>query len=216
MVDSVASISPIEEVLQMMVPGDSATIFINLDTVKSKPLGFENESWFFYDIVAVMIKEEAQFIRDMEIERDSLDKERLVFQAREKEVTANVKTIVKNYNRGKLKSKIKTTASGLRYIVYQVGKGPKLKQGDKVSVHYYGVLKNGKDFDNSFSRGVPISFDLGEAMVIKGWDEGITLLNEGSKAILFIPHSLAYGDEGSPPLIPAKAELIFYVEILEK
>jgi FKBP-type peptidyl-prolyl cis-trans isomerase len=49
--------------------------------------------------------------------------------------------------------------------------------------------------------------------VIPGWDEGVALLNEGSKATLFIPYALAYGEAGSPPVIPAKSDLVFYIEV---
>ena len=68
-------------------------------------------------------------------------------------------------------------------------------------------------FDNSLSRGMPFSFALGRGMVIPGWDEGIALLKEGGKAFLFVPPALGYGEAGSPPVIPANSELIFYVEL---
>jgi FKBP-type peptidyl-prolyl cis-trans isomerase len=68
-------------------------------------------------------------------------------------------------------------------------------------------------FDNSFQRGQTFPFTLGQNQVIKGWDEGIALLNKGAKAFLFIPGALGYGEAGSPPVIPANAELVFYVEL---
>ncbi|MFM9951914.1 MAG: FKBP-type peptidyl-prolyl cis-trans isomerase, partial [Saprospiraceae bacterium] len=74
---------------------------------------------------------------------------------------------------------------------------------------------DGKMFDSSFGRGEPIEFPLGVGQVIPGWDEGLSLLKQGGKATLFIPYQLAYGDAGSPPVIPPKAELIFYVEVVK-
>ena len=68
-------------------------------------------------------------------------------------------------------------------------------------------------FDNSFSRGEPFVFPLGAGQVIKGWDEGLALLPKGTKATLFIPYELGYGETGSPPSIPPRSELIFYVEV---
>jgi FK506-binding protein 4/5 len=55
---------------------------------------------------------------------------------------------------------------------------------------------------------------LGQGYVIKGWDEGISLLKTGEKARFIIPYNIAYGDAGRPPVIPAKANLIFDVELI--
>ncbi|MCS6904158.1 MAG: FKBP-type peptidyl-prolyl cis-trans isomerase [Bacteroidia bacterium] len=107
-----------------------------------------------------------------------------------------------------------TTASGLKYIIIEQGKGKKPKPGDKVSVHYHGVLTDGKKFDSSFDRGTPIEFPLGKGYVIKGWDEGLQLLNEGSKAVFIIPPQLAYGSNERPN-IPANSTLIFHVHLVQ-
>jgi FKBP-type peptidyl-prolyl cis-trans isomerase len=86
--------------------------------------------------------------------------------------------------------------------------------GDVVKVHYTGTLTDGKKFDSSLDRGEPIRFVLGVGMVIKGWDEGIALLDEGAKAKLTIPWSLAYGEQGRGKVIPPKADLVFEVELV--
>jgi peptidylprolyl isomerase len=108
-----------------------------------------------------------------------------------------------------------TTASGLRYYLIKNGTGPKAEAGNNVSVHYSGYLEDGKMFDSSVERGQPFNFELGKGRVIKGWDEGIALLNVGSKARFIIPPGLAYGAGGFPPMIPANATLIFDVELLD-
>jgi peptidylprolyl isomerase len=108
-----------------------------------------------------------------------------------------------------------TTASGLKYIM--VVKTPTTAQaqsGKQVTVHYTGYLTDGTKFDSSIERGQPIPFMLGSGQVIKGWDEGIALLHVGEKARLVIPYQLAYGEGGRPPIIPAKADLIFDVELV--
>jgi len=106
------------------------------------------------------------------------------------------------------------TESGLVYNVVQQGKGVLAEKGKTVEVHYTGFLENGDIFDSSVLRGQPISFRLGAGMVIPGWDEGIAYLNSGGKALLSIPYALAYGEAGRPPTIPAKAKLIFNVELI--
>ena len=109
-----------------------------------------------------------------------------------------------------------TTPSGLKYIVLKKGTGEKAENGKTVSVHYSGFLGDGtwKLFDSSVQRNQPIEFMLGQGQVIKGWDEGIGLMNIGDKMRLIIPYDLAYGEQGRPPIIPAKAVLIFDVELM--
>ena len=106
-----------------------------------------------------------------------------------------------------------TTDSGLQYIMIKEGSGPSPKKGDNVSVHYTGYLLDGTKFDSSLDRGEPITFPLGTGRVIKGWDEGIGLLNLGAKAKFIIPADLAYGSRAMGP-IPANATLIFEVELV--
>ncbi len=106
------------------------------------------------------------------------------------------------------------TPSGLYYILEDPGFGPKPNKFQNVSVHYTGMLTDGSVFDTSHKRGQPIAFPIGAGRVIKGWDEGIALLGIGGKAKLIIPYFLAYGDAGRPPIIPAKATLIFDVELV--
>lgn len=107
-----------------------------------------------------------------------------------------------------------TTASGLQYTITQEGTGEQPQPGDLVSVHYVGTLADGTEFDNSYTRGQPITFPLGQGQVIPGWDEGIALLTVGSKATLVIPPDLAYGEQGAGGVIPPDATLTFEVELV--
>lgn len=113
--------------------------------------------------------------------------------------------------------KVEITESGLKLIrINTVDKNPvKADSGDIVKVHYTGYFENGKIFDSSVRRGEPIQFTLGKGQVIKGWDEGLSKLAVGEKARLIIPYQLAYGEYGRPPTIPAKANLIFDVELID-
>lgn len=109
-----------------------------------------------------------------------------------------------------------TTASGLRYINVVEGKGAQAQNGKTVKVHYTGYLMDGKVFDSSIERDDPISFPLGNGMVIRGWEEGIALMKVGDKKRLIIPSELGYGERGAGGgLIPANATLIFDVELVE-
>ncbi len=107
------------------------------------------------------------------------------------------------------------TESGLAYKIESEGNGPKPKKGEKVSVHYAGFLTNGQKFDSSFDRKQPIDIQIGVGQVISGWDEGIMLLNEGSKAKFIIPPHLGYGAQGAGGVIPPNATLVFEVELLK-
>ncbi|VAW11128.1 Peptidyl-prolyl cis-trans isomerase [hydrothermal vent metagenome] len=106
------------------------------------------------------------------------------------------------------------TETGLRYKIIQKGDGAKAEAGRKVSVHYEGSLLNGQVFDSSYKRNQPIDFQLGVGQVIKGWDEGILLLQVGDKARFVIPSNLGYGSAGAGGAIPPDATLIFDVELM--
>lgn len=107
----------------------------------------------------------------------------------------------------------KTTASGLKYKVIKEGKGKSPKATDVVLVNYEGKLLDGTIFDSSYQRGEPISFPLNR--VIAGWTEGLQLMKEGGTYEFLIPYNLAYGEQGAPPVIPPKADLIFKVDLIE-
>lgn len=110
------------------------------------------------------------------------------------------------------KNGVKTTESGLQYKVIQEGTGAQPILSDKVRVHYKGTLIDGSEFDNSYKRGEPISFNLNR--VIKGWTEGLQLMKEGGKYELYIPSELAYGERAMGNVIPAYSVLIFEIELL--
>ena len=111
------------------------------------------------------------------------------------------------------KDGVVTLDSGLQYKVITEGNGKKPAATDTVVTHYEGTLIDGTVFDSSIKRGEPISFPVNG--VIKGWQEALQLMTEGSKWELFIPSELAYGPAGSPPVIGPHSTLVFTVELLE-
>ena len=106
------------------------------------------------------------------------------------------------------------TNSGLYYQITHKGNGKKAEAGQKVAVHYTGMLLDKTVFDSSYRRKEPLQFTVGVGQVIAGWDEGILLLHEGDKARLVIPSELAYGSRGAGGVIPPNAPLIFDVELV--
>jgi peptidylprolyl isomerase len=95
-----------------------------------------------------------------------------------------------------------------------VGTGAEAKDGDTLTMDYVGVLyKNAKQFDASWDRGQPFTFQLGGGQVIAGWDQGIKGMKVGGRRELIIPASMGYGTEGRPPTIPPNAALIFVVDL---
>lgn len=97
-----------------------------------------------------------------------------------------------------------------------VGEGPSAEQGDAVSVQYVGVdYDSGAEFDSSWERGEPFTFELGAGEVIEGWDEGVAGMQPGGRRQLTIPPDLAYGAAGSPPAIGPEATLVFVVDLVE-
>ncbi len=105
------------------------------------------------------------------------------------------------------------TKSGLCYKVLKEGSGNSPQSTDEVTVHYEGKLINGNVFDSSIKRNKPATFKLNR--VISGWTEGLSLMKEGGKNILYIPHELAYGKKGASGVIPPNSALIFEVELLK-
>ena len=116
-------------------------------------------------------------------------------------------------DKNKTQEGVQVTASGLQYKVITTGSGKAPLASDNVTVHYIGKLTDGTVFDNSVERGEPATFGVGQ--VIPGWTEALQLMHEGDKWLLFIPHDLAYGEQGAGGVIPPYATLIFEVELIK-
>ena len=93
-----------------------------------------------------------------------------------------------------------------------IGDGGTPKSGQYVQVHYIGTTKDGTVFDESYKRGQPIEFPLGQSAVIKGWDEGVASMKVGGRRKLIIPGDLAYG-EAPPPGSPFKPNETLYFDV---
>lgn len=206
---------PVGDVLPLMSIGDSVTVSLFLDSLPRRPPpNLEKFTTITYHIVPTDIKSEEEYLAYAEMEHKAKKEKALVVRNRLKEVAKFSEETLAEYNSRRLKDKLTSTPSGLKYIIHEEGTGEMPQAGEVIGVHYYGMLTDGTMFDNSFSRGEHISFPVGQEKVIKGWDEGLMLFKKGAKASLFIPYELAYGENGNPPTIPPMAELFFYIELL--
>ncbi len=108
---------------------------------------------------------------------------------------------------------VKTTPNGLQYKVLSEGSGPSPHPTDQVVVNYRGTLLNGTEFDSSYKRGQPATFQVNG--VIPGWTQALVMMKPGAKWELYIPPDLAYGDRSPAPVIPPGSLLRFEVELVK-
>lgn len=108
---------------------------------------------------------------------------------------------------------IQKTSSGLLYKMLQEGTGIPPGRDDRVRVNYSGKLVDGTEFDSSANHGGPVTLEVKK--VVRCWGEGLQLMKEGSKARLYCPPEIAYGDMGARPFVPPGATLVFDVDLLK-
>ncbi|MCU0444144.1 MAG: FKBP-type peptidyl-prolyl cis-trans isomerase [Microscillaceae bacterium] len=203
-----AAVSKIDvrEIFSLLSKGDSAVCWVSVDSVVK--ISGEEPPRFFPKGTSVKY-----FFRILDV------KSKADMQA------AEAKILAEYAQKNSLKPQV--TASGLQYAVILQGTGAKPQPGQTVKVNYTGKLLDGKVFDTSLEYIAqannifnpnrpyqPIGFALGQGQVIRGWDEGIGLLNVGSRAILLIPSYLAYGERAMGNDIPANSPLVFEVELV--
>jgi FKBP-type peptidyl-prolyl cis-trans isomerase FkpA len=208
--------------------GDSATVKLAIDSMFKKgaprPPGIKGK-YLVYEI-----KVEKVIARGNQTEPVFNAHITDYFKAQAELVKKQEPAKIKKYVEDK-KLKTTTTASGLQYEITKPGAGVNAVVGDTVLVNYVGRLLNGKLFDTSIKEIAlkeskqfdprrtyePIKLvvgAVGPGGVIKGWDEGLQLLNKGAKATLVIPSALGWGEQGAPPMIGPFAPVAFDVEIV--
>lgn len=207
--------NPIMDVLAVTAAGDTAVLVIPTDSMPGNNPMLKDVAYVNYKINVLGIEDMATYTQRIAEEKAIKEAAGAEAKARESEVAAKIAETLANYKNGTLKDLVKLP-SGLEYVVHEKGDGTMPQSGETVNAHYYGVTKKeGNMFDNSFKRGQEFSFNIGTGQVIKGWDEGMAQYPRGSKATIFIPYMMAYGEAGRPPTIPAKADLVFYVELIK-
>lgn len=179
----------LEEGLQLMGAGDSATFYLVADSVYNRifrqplPPSIAPGTEMFFNIGVLAVRNEERDLEKYLINQGISERPR---------------------------------SSGLVVQMLKVGKGLAAVPGKQVWVHYTGYLLDGTSFDSSRERNEPFSFILGQDQVIRGWDEGVKLLKVGDQARLIIPSYLAYGPKGAGNgSIPPYSTLVFEVELVE-
>lgn len=151
-------------------------------------------------------------MKEEEIQKAMMKLQESAMKKQQEEAEKNKQKSAEFLEKNKSAEGVKTTASGLQYIVLKEGDGPMPTKSDTVKCHYKGTLISGEQFDSSYDRGQPAEFPV--AGVIPGWTEALQMMKVGSKYKLFIPADLAYGASGRPG-IPANSALVFEVELME-
>ncbi|MBJ6143818.1 FKBP-type peptidyl-prolyl cis-trans isomerase [Hymenobacter sp. BT559] len=211
----------IEEAMGLLLPGDSAVFRFNADTAFAQ----------MRQAVPPFIKRSGNALRLTVAAKELVTMEQM--QARQQAMMAEMQRTAKSraakqlvtdntkiqayFKEKNLTSQAKKTPGGTWYVITKRGTGVVPKPGQTVSVKYRGiVLETGKEFDSTAKHGdTPFDFTLGQGQVIAGWDQGLAVLPKGSKATLYIPSALGYGERGAGGDIPANANLSFDVELID-
>jgi FKBP-type peptidyl-prolyl cis-trans isomerase len=220
------------EVIKMLSKGDSVVFKVPakklFENTFRQPLPFSVDSTssftFQIGLSAVLNQEE---MNKLQTELIAKQNEKMLQDQKvqlEKDITA-IDDFLKAKN-----VTAQTTASGLRYIITKPGIGENAKAGQQVKIDYLGYLLNGKYFDTSIeseakknnlypqgrsSSYAPLELTVGAQQVIPGWEEAIQLMNKGSKMTVYIPSTLAYGNQRRGDVIAENSVLVFDMELIE-
>jgi FKBP-type peptidyl-prolyl cis-trans isomerase FkpA len=213
-----------DEAFALLQPGDSAVFRFNADSLfkpQGRPVpGFLKRSG---NVIVINVKTDKLISREEEQALEqTLQQKMMAVQQKQMQAYAETQNkkdevILQDYIKKNNLTTTGKTPGGVYYIITNPGTGTKPLAGQLVSVQYRGTLLDGKEFDSSAKSGggKPFTYALGRGQVIPGWDEGVALLSKGAKATLLIPSSLAYGERGSAPVIPANSPLRFDVELVD-
>lgn len=220
----------IHEIFADLKVGDSVTFNVSAETLFAKTwnqpvppdLSPETMIYFNLGVDSTMTSQEYGAWQ-----QKMMDEERIKQEGLMEEQLSKDKSLIENYLQEN-NIEAQQTESGLYYVIHEQGSGVEANPLDTVSVNYTGYLLNGDVFDTSseslakekdvFVDGRPygpIDFVLGRDRIIRGWHEGIDLLNKGGKATLYVPSNLGYGPNAASEKIPANSVLVFDVELVD-
>ena len=217
-----AQVAPgsIEEAMTLLLPGDSAVFRFAADSVFAKSFKQPVPPFIKRGGNILLLLASAQALKtqaELQAEQQRLqaEQQRLAQVRGARQFKQDEATILAYLKRKKAVAR--RTPGGTYYLITRPGKGKLPQKGQTVSVRYRGtVLATGQEFDASAKHGnTPFDFVLGQGQVIAGWDQGVAMLPQGTKAVLYIPSPLGYGERGAGADIPANAVLRFEVEVVD-
>jgi len=211
----------------LMAVGDSATFILDGDSlfmldfeIQEPPEFIGNQTKVYMDVKLVDVMPREAFNREKVAYEERVDQMKTNLMEREK---ADIQSYLEQHNIG-----TKPTKSGLYFIELQHGSGPAVKPGNTVRVDYSAMFINGEIFEttkrdiamkydifDSLMRYQPFEYVQGDTLTIRGWEEGLSYMNQGGRALLLVPSALAYGPKGVEGYIPSYAPLVYDVEVLE-
>jgi len=225
-VDTGYSKGQFENVFRFLSVGDSAVVRISCDTLISTipaqqrgqlPPWLKPGNTIVVSMKAVSVKSKDQYMKEMQ-EKQKAAMEKM--QADEAAQAPIDDKAIQDYIAAN-NIKATKTESGLYYAITKAGSGANAKAGQSVSMKYLGKTLEGEQFDanmddkfNLLKDKQIFTFTLGQGQVIRGWDEGLQLLNKGSRATLILPSKIAYGVRGNGPIKP-NSVLVFNVEMTD-
>lgn len=195
--------NPLLSLIEVMSEGDSAVVYVPIDSLSTPPAEFLQSKTIRYRVVVRHVETEKQYMSRVGEEEQRIKQESL----------AEAREALELYNSGKLDDKIVEKNGEVKMAIVKPTEGVKADYDELAFVHYYGFFKDGEIFDDSYKLGKPYGFRVGKGQVIRGWDITISDIPEGATAILDIPYQMAYGPEGKQGSIPPKSDLIFWVKI---
>lgn len=204
----------IVEIMGKCAAGDKVDFALSIDTLKNLGMIDYNETFRQGDLISGKMEILKVFKSQDEVKADyvkeiDLEKQREILGVKDYAAKKGYKTV--------------STSSGIQIEVQQQGQGPKADSGQQVSIMYRGYFigkKNtGVEFDGNMGKkgpeAAPIQFVLGTGSVIPAWEEALKYFAKGGKGRILVPSMLAYGQQGSAPVIPPFANLGFDIEIVD-
>lgn len=220
----------ISQMMRMLSKGDSATFSISVKKLfeemahRPVPPGIDSTNVLHYSLVCKEILNQEEY----QAYESKMEKEFLAKQEEIAKEQLGKDTVILNNYLAEKGIKTEKLPSGLQYVITKKGNGPTAESGKKVSIDYAGYLLDGTCFDTSIKsvaeeKGIynamrqykPIDVVVDQTSVIQGWHQGLKQLNEGTKATLYIPSTLAYGSQARGDKIKENSILVFDVELLD-
>lgn len=204
------------EGFEMLRKGDSVEFVVPAQNFFTQtagmpvPAGIDEGANLVFQVGVEDVMDEDAF-REVQMEQYRKQQEQAL-EAQQEQLGKDVRTIEDYLQENNIQAQ--RTESGIFYEVQERGNGPEVDAGNEVTVHYRGKLLDGTPFDASYDRNEPFTFTVGQGMVIRGWDEALQELRQGSKATLYIPSPLGYGARSAGQVIKPNSILVFDVEVL--